>query len=185
MTTQHPAFDLNVPPSGGSRRPFFPSRAAIWAWVPALLLVSLLGAQLAVLSSVLDDPTFASEPDYYRKALDWDTRQARARESQALGWIARAWADGATAATRTVSVSITDAHGAALSGAAVRATTFPNTRAGQARELSFFEVSPGVYRAELGAARPGIWELRCSATRGQARFESTLRFELEATGVEP
>jgi nitrogen fixation protein FixH len=184
MTPQHPLLDLHAPPSGGSRRPFLSSRAAIWPWVPALLLVSLLGTQLAVLSSVLDDPGFASEPDYYRKALHWDTQQARARESQALGWVARASVVGATPAARAVSVSITDASGAAVSGAAVRATAFPNTRAGQARELSFREVSPGMYRAELGAARPGIWELRCSATRGQARFESTLRFELEASGGE-
>jgi nitrogen fixation protein FixH len=147
------------------------------------LLVSLLGTQLAVLSSVLDDPTFSTEPDYYRKALDWDTQQALARDSQALGWTARASSDAAPGAARAVSVSITDGQGAAVSGAALRALAFPNVRAGQARQLTFREASPGVYRAELGAARPGIWELRCSGTRGQQRFESTLRFELAAPGV--
>jgi nitrogen fixation protein FixH len=185
MTTQHPALNLHAAPTSGSRRSFPRFRAGIWPWVPALLLVSLLGTQLAVLSSALDDPAFATEPDYYRKALDWDMQQSRARASQALGWVARARADGATLAAQTVSVSITDAQGAAVSGAALRATAFPNTRAGQARELSFREVSPGLYRAELGATRPGIWELRCSAARGPARFESTLRFELGAAGAQP
>jgi nitrogen fixation protein FixH len=187
MTTQHPALDLHASPPAASRRPLR-LRAGIWPWVPALLLVSLLGTQLAVLSSALDDPAFATEPDYYRKALDWDTQQARARASQALGWTASASADGATHAlhaARTVSVSIADAHGAPVSGAAVRATAFPNARAARARQLTFREISAGVYRAELGVARPGVWELRCSATRGQERFESTLRFELDAAGVEP
>jgi nitrogen fixation protein FixH len=185
MTTQHPDIDLDAPAPGASRGPFLRFRARIWPWVPALLLVSLLGTQLTVLSSALDDPAFATEPDYYRKALDWDRRQARARDSQALGWTARASADGATHATPAVSLSIVDARGAAVSGAVVQATAFPNARAGHARELTFREASPGVYRAELGAARPGVWELRCSATRGQERFESTLRFELEAAGAEP
>jgi nitrogen fixation protein FixH len=185
MTTQHPDIVLDAPALGASRGLFLRFRARIWPWVPALLLVSLLGTQLAVLSSALDDPAFATEPDYYRKALDWDTQQARARDSQALGWTARASADGTTHATRAVSVSLTDAHGAAVSGAAVQAAAFPNARAAQARALTFREASPGVYRAELGAARPGVWELRCSAMRGQERFESTLRFELDAAGGEP
>lgn len=183
MTTQHPALDLVAPPRRAAMLPFFRSRASIWPWVPALLLVSLLGTQLAVLSSALDDPAFATEPDYYRKALDWDTQQALARGSRALGWTARASA-GATHGTAAVTLALGDASGAALGGAAVRALAFPNARAGQARELAFREVSPGSYRAELGSARPGIWELRCSATRGQERFETTLRFELEAAGAE-
>jgi nitrogen fixation protein FixH len=153
--------------------------------VPALLLVSLLGTQLVVLSSALDDPAFATEPDYYRKALDWDAQQMRARQSQALGWTARASTDGATPAAGAVSLSIADALGAPVNGAVVHATAFPNARAGQAQRLAFREASPGLYRAELDGARPGIWELRCRATRGQQRFESTLRFEIEAAGVAP
>jgi nitrogen fixation protein FixH len=143
--------------------------------------VSLLGTQLAVLSSALDDPTFSTEPDYYRKALDWDARQARLRASLALGWTARASTDGGGA----VVVSITDGAGQPVSGAALRAEAFPNARAGQPRELMFREGASGVYRAELGAARPGIWELRCSAVRGQQRFESTLRIEIQPGGVDP
>ena len=185
MTTQHPA--LGVPdasPPRDSRRPSFRLPARVWPWVPALLLVSLLGTQLAVLSSALDDPSFASEPDYYRKALDWDTRQARARQSQALGWTVRAAVDGRMSATRVVSLSLADARGVTIDGAALSAIAFPIARAGQARELAFREVAPGLYRAELGVARLGIWELRCSATRGHEHFESTLRFEIEA-GVGP
>jgi len=181
MTTQNPALDLHPASTPEAPRSRPRSRASAWPWVPALLLGSLLGTQLAVLSSALDDPAFSTEPDYYRKALDWDAQQARARESQALGWTARASTDAANAAATTVSVSITDAEGAPVSGARVGAMAFPNVRATEARELTFRELSPGLYRAELGAARAGLWELRCSASRGQQRFESTLRFEIDTS----
>ncbi|HTV17066.1 MAG TPA: FixH family protein [Polyangiaceae bacterium] len=183
MITQHPSADGHTPPPTGTLPPPAPLPARLWPWVPALLLVSLIGIQLTVLSSVLDDPTFSTEPDYYRKALDWDARQARMRQSQALGWTARAALDETAPPARAVSVSITDALGDPVSGAVVRATAFPNARAGQTRELSFREAAPGVYRAELGPARPGVWELRCSAERGAQRFESTLRLELVAGAV--
>lgn len=179
MTTPHPALDHGDLLPAGSPRPSVRPRAGIWPWVPALLLGSLLGTQLGVLSSTLEDPSVSTEPDYYRKALDWDARQARLRQSQALGWAARASDGGASPGGREVQVSIVDAHGAPVSGATVRALAFPNARAGQPLELSLRESSPGVYSADLGVARPGIWELRCSATRGQQQFESTLRFELE------
>ena len=101
----------------------------------------------------------------------------------ALGWTARA--DGASGATPAVTLTVRDAQGAPVSGAAVRAQAFSNVRAGQARDLTFREIEPGVYRAELGPARPGLWELRMSATRGQQQFESALRFELERSPVGP
>ena len=164
----------------GAARP----RASVWPWVPALLLVSLLGTQLLVLSSVLDDPTFATEPDYYRRALDWDSQRALARESQALGWRATV-SSGAGSPANELTVSLLDGRGNPVAAASVRALAFPNARAGQARELTFDERSPGVYRALLGTARPGLWELRLSARRAQQRFESTLRFELAAAQETP
>lgn len=187
MTSQPPTLAARALPDGVPPRRAARSRAALWPWVPALLLVSLLGTQLAVLSATLDDPAFATEPDYYRKALDWDSLQARARQSQALGWAARATAVPGERASGAVSISlaIDDGHGLPVSGAAVRAQAFPNVRARQVRELGFREASPGVYVAELGAARPGIWELRASAARGEQQFETTLRLELGAPGVEP
>ena len=187
MTTRHSvlALPLTPIPPEAPRRLFSRLRTSVWPWVPALLLLSLLGTQLAVLSSALDDPAFATEPDYYRKALDWDTQQQRARASRALGWTARATADGTAPSERVLTVSIADAGGQPVSGAVLHAVAFPNARAGQARELSFRATAPGVYRTELGAARPGVWELRCNAVRGQERFEPTLRFELDAPGIAP
>ena len=62
------------------------SGGRVWAWVPALLLGGLLGTQLTVLHYVLEDPSFALESDYYRKAVSWDAQRELERASAALGW---------------------------------------------------------------------------------------------------
>jgi nitrogen fixation protein FixH len=142
------------------------------------LLASLIGTQMTVLASALDDPTFSTEDDYYRKAIDWDARMARQRRSQALGWTARAHVDALAAGDRGVSIELRDARGVHVSGAQARAVAFPNARASRPLELALDERSPGSYHGQLGAARAGLWELRLTATRGPDAYETTLRFEL-------
>jgi nitrogen fixation protein FixH len=164
----------------GVARPRRLRAARLWPWVPALLLASLIGTQITVLASALDDPTFSTEDDYYRKAVDWDAHMARQRQSQALGWTAQTRIDAFGAGDRAVSIELRDARGAVVSGARARAVAFANTRASRPLELALEEQSPGVYHAMLGAARTGLWELRLSATRGVDAYETTLRFELVA-----
>ena len=63
---------LAAPPSSSS-----PSRRrAAWRW-PAILL-ALLGGHAAICVAMIvvatNDPSFAVEPEYYTRALDWDDR---------------------------------------------------------------------------------------------------------------
>jgi nitrogen fixation protein FixH len=178
MTTPHPV----PPPSGVPPRPLgaFIVSGRIWAWVPGLLLAGLLGTQLFVLRSALDDPTFATEDDYYRKAVDWDAHMARERQSVALGWLATAQVTAAPGARRALAVRLRDARGGAISSAQVHAVAFHNARAAHPIALELGESAPGEYGADLGVARPGLWELRLSASRGGDSFETTLRFEVPA-----
>ncbi len=177
----HPStLDLAVPgdrvENRSRRRRFAGGR--LWPWVPALLLGSLIGAQMTVLAFVLDDPTFATEKDYYRKAVDWDARMLRERQSQALGWTARL--SVGSGPERPVSLRLWDAQGNAVSNARVNGIALHNARAGHPLVIALEEVSPGLYQVELGAVRPGIWELRLHATRDRDSYESTQRFELSS-----
>lgn len=175
----HPStLDLGASPGRAVARPPFARFAAgrLWAWIPALLLGSLLGAQMTVLAFVLDDPTFATEEDYYRKAVDWDARMARERQSQALGWVARLSVESTR--QHPVSLQLQDARGHAVSNARVNGVAFHNARAGHPIVVALDEVSPGLYQVKLGTVRPGIWELRLHATRDRYRYETTHRFEL-------
>jgi nitrogen fixation protein FixH len=147
------------------------------------LLGSLLGAQMTVLAFVLDDPTFATEEDYYRKAVDWDARRLREQQSDALGWTARL--EAASTLGHRVSVQLRDAQGLAVSHALVTGVAFHNARAAHRLELTLDEVSPGLYQAELGAVRPGLWELRLRANRSGDSYETALRFDVSSAGGSP
>jgi nitrogen fixation protein FixH len=186
MTTHASNPVLSIPriqPSAVAR-PRRLATARFWPWVPAFLLVSLIGTQLGVLSLVLDDPTFATEDDYYRKAVEWDARMARERQSRALGWTARASVASLAGGDATLSLELQSTRGP-VSGAEVHGAAFPNARAGGPSELSFEESAPGVYRAKLSAPRAGQWELRLLARQGTDAYETTLRFEVVREKVTP
>ena len=152
-----------------------------WAWAPAALLFTLIGTQVGVLAVVLDDPTFSTEPDYYRKAVDWDAHMARVRQSQALGWSTRARlehaAPGASRAPSLI-VAISDRDGEPVSGARLQALAIFNSSAARPLLLTPTEAAPGEYRAELGVFHAGTWELRLQAQRAGEHYEARLRLEL-------
>lgn len=150
----------------------------IWAWVPVLLLGGLLGTQLTVLHYVLDDPSFALESDYYRKAVSWDAQREAERASAALGWSARLEATPGAQSTQ-LRVQLRDASGGALAGASVRVQAFANARAARQFELELRELAPGSYSGELPSAADGLWEFRVRATRGAARFAQIVRLSVE------
>jgi nitrogen fixation protein FixH len=156
----------------------------VWAWVPALLLVSLVGTQLIVLAGVLEDPSFAIEKDYYQQAVDWDAHQARQRRSRTLGWQATAVAGPlATSGLTRLSVQLRDAAGEALVGAQLSMLAFANTRSAQGVREVLRETTPGLYEASLGRARSGLWEVRLNAVRGSDVYEQVLRLDLGAGGA--
>lgn len=149
----------------------------IWAWVPVLLLGGLLGTQLTVLHYVLEDPSFALETDYYRKAVSWDAQRELERQSAALGWQAQLQASPKGPGTQ-LRLQLKDAEGAALTGASARVQAFANARAARQFEVRFVEIAPGTYEAELPSAASGLWEFRLQATRGTAHFASTVRLDV-------
>jgi len=157
--------------------PANPRRGAVWAWVPALLLGSML-LGLGVLAYIaIDDPHFALEPNYYDKAVHWDRTQREAREGAALGLevaltkpLALA-VDGAL----EVEVRITERERALLGPAVVELEAFPNAYASRVERVTLSETSPGVYRARLRGQSRGLWELRFTVAKGRLRFHQSIR----------
>lgn len=156
-----------------------PPSARLWPWVPALLLGGLLGTQLIVLVPALDDPGFAIEPDYYRKATAWDAEQASLRQSRELGWHSELDVTlGAPGRGQTITLKLYDRAGEPLRGAQVSLRAFHNARAGRVFDVALTEVASGVYAGKSDGARPGLWELRVQAQRGADVYRETLRREL-------
>jgi nitrogen fixation protein FixH len=148
-------------------------------WVPVGLLAATLAGLGTMASIAARDPGFALETNYYDRAVHWDREQAQWAENARLGFHVEAGFERAPHGNEVVA-RVTDRSGAPLRGAAVRAEAFANARAGERRSLELREQPDGSYRAPLGKARPGLWELRLSVERTGARFTHTARADLPA-----
>lgn len=152
-----------------------PRRVHLWMLVaPALLLLQAGISTLTVYLSV-SDPSFASEPDYYRKAVEWDTLAAQQRTQAQLGW--RIDLDVATvehtAGERWVRVLLYDWGGAPISDAHVTAEAFHHARAADRRQLEFTTGEPGQYAVLMAVERLGLWEFRVRVIVGEQVLTTT------------
>jgi nitrogen fixation protein FixH len=157
-----------------------PSSGKFWAWVPALLLGSMLAGLGTMAYLAIDDPSFALEPNYYDKAVHWDRSQTEERKSQALGLrlsLARPLSISIRGEIELV-VGIRDRQDLPLRGATVKLEAFPNAFATRAQQVVFHEEAPGVYRAKLAHGVRGLWELRFHVPQGSSHFRQVLRVDV-------
>lgn len=90
--------------------------------------------------------------DAYQQGVRYNEVIAAAEAQAALGWQINARVDGSALA-----LSLAEAGGAPLTGAALKARLIRPVVAGQDRRLGFAEHGPGVYTAPLGVIAPGKW----------------------------
>ncbi len=148
-------------------------------WWP-LALAGVLGvtvvANVFILYAANDRNAAVVEPDYYRKAVAWDSTAARNEESAELGWHVDAAIDPIDP-TRAgvVRVRVTDAGGAPLAGARVGCTAIHNLDAAHRPEAETVLDGNGAGAIRLPLHRAGLWELRFSVLNGTERFVVSLR----------
>jgi hypothetical protein len=115
------------------------------------------------------------EPDYYRRALRWDSTAAVAGRSAKLAWSAAAGIGALDPDGRArVTVRLRDHEGQAITDAVVRLTAIHNRDAARRLEAGLTG-SGDVYVATLPLGMAGLWELRLEARRGDDLFVTTLR----------
>jgi len=154
-----------------------------WYWPVAIvaLLVGGAAANIAFMIVANRDATFAVEPDYYRKAVDWDRTMAQEARNVELGWQVSARLEPVDGGRARLVARVADRDGHPVSDAAVVVEAFPSARA---RDIASFTLAPagpdGTYAVMLTRARPGLWELRLRATRGEQVFTRTLSQDLAA-----
>lgn len=159
-------------PDGGSGRH--------WPWILAALMTVVIGANLALLYVATSDPSFAVEPNYYAKALLWDEKREQDRRNLELGWaltVQVAAGRGVDGQPQVVA-RLVDGSGAPIRDAAVRVDAFHNARASRIVSALFEGGGDGSYSAALPMRRPGLWEFRFEARRGEERFTETRTLEL-------
>ena len=147
-----------------------------WPIGVAVILGATVAANIVVMRIANDDPSFAVEPDYYRKAVHFDSTMAQQRENISLGWGIQTQIDSIGDGTHTrLTVQLRDASSYPLPGARVAVMARHNARANDTLTAVLTEAAPGMYSAELPIARAGEWEVRVDAAHGSQRFSASSR----------
>jgi nitrogen fixation protein FixH len=154
-------------------------RGAWWPIGITTVLGTTVAANLWVMRIASDDPSFAIEPDYYRKAVTWDSTLAQERQDSILGWrlTPELRVVAATGKAR-LSAILTDSTGAPISGAVVKVSALPVARANEVHEVTLSAARAGEYAAQLDSRREGRWELRFDVRAGSTRFTEVARVDL-------
>lgn len=151
-----------------------------WPW-PLLVIAALsftVGVNLVMLRAAGGDPNGAVvEPDYYRKAVEWDSTMARRAASQSLGWTASVSLGDEGEGLREVTVMLSDSLGSGVEDAHVEAVLIHNLEASQPVALTLEPREGGEYVGSAAAPRGGRWEVRVEAVRGGESFLATLHAE--------
>lgn len=145
-------------------------------WFPFMLLGLLLvsvGANVYLIIRATNDPSFAVEPEYYEKAVEWDRIQAERAASDRLGW-----AMDVDAGRDALRIELRDALGRPVEGAEVEVIAFHNARAADRIRAHLLPRGRGVYELERAFGRPGIWEYRFAATLEDKKFLHVTQEEL-------
>ncbi|MEP6834903.1 MAG: FixH family protein [Gemmatimonas sp.] len=161
----------------------------LWiAGICSILGVTVVG-NIVVMAIANDDPSFAIETDYYKKAVDFDSTLRLERGSVALGWTAAATVvQDSTAPIAQLVVSISGKDQRPVVGLLVDVDALFNARANDVVHARLTEQTPGVYTAPLAVAHSGQWEVRIKATRpdtGRAltTFVSSARIDVSVALV--
>ena len=154
-------------------------RGTMWPIGITVVLATTVAANIWVARIASADPSFAIEPDYYKKAITWDSTLAQGRQNTALGWRLTAQVDRVVAGTTTrLSARLVDATGALIDGATVRVSAFPVARAGEVQHATLGLTRAGVYDVPLAIERRGQWEMRFDVRVGPARFTDVARVDV-------
>lgn len=152
--------------------------ARFWpAAVIGMLTLNVAGT-LVFMWAANDDEANAVEPDYYRKAVAWDSTAAARRRAVDLGWALEATigpigSDGAA----DLSVTLRDRAGAAIEGATLAVVAIHNAHARHPLAAAVPAASPGRFESRLPLRWAGRWELRFEITRDGVRVPMSVRTE--------
>ncbi len=150
--------------------------------MPVGLLAALTLGELYMVYTAVDDPGFAVEKDYYKKAVHWDSHMEQAAENKRLGWKLALETRPTHGGHVELVVRIKDQQGRPVRGANVRVETFFNARAGQILTADLRDAGDGSYQSALPLGHKGLWEFRFTAVQGGARFTDVVRRDVALGG---
>ncbi|MEM9589508.1 MAG: FixH family protein [Planctomycetota bacterium] len=170
MTSGNATGDRN---QSGSQAAQSGSKAAyIWPGVVVALLGGHVVVCLVAVALATGDPSAAVEPDYYQRAVNWDSIQRAKRESAALGWTTTVEVSDTRdpLGKRMVTLKIVDREGQPVAGFNCELMLYHRARANNRETLMLTENEPGCYSSSATIRREGFWEYRLAATSGMQNY---------------
>jgi nitrogen fixation protein FixH len=152
-------------------------RGAWWPIGVATILAATVGGNVWLAVVANSDPSFSIEPNYYEKAIAWDSTMAQARENQRLGWRLEPRLAAVTPQGESrLDVVLVDSAGAPIRDATVNVAAFFNARASHVLQATLRHEAAD-YSVQLPITYAGEWELRFDVRRGREHFTNTSRIE--------
>jgi len=142
--------------------------------ITAVLAATVL-ANIAVFLLAARNGGAEAVPDYYRRAVAWDSGVADAARSRALRWTFEARLSAPDQDSGMLELSLRDSADAPVTGARVRVEGFPVARADHRLDATLAEVGGGRYAVRLPVRRVEWHELDIKVRRGPDRFIQPLR----------
>jgi nitrogen fixation protein FixH len=145
------------------------------------LIVALLGGQIISLAGMVyvatGDPSFAVEPDYYQKGLNWDTTAKQLAQNRRLGWTVKIHIprQSTYSGERALRFTLLDQQDRPVEGAAVDVVAFPHARGEHRHSAALMEVEDGVYEGAIPFRRTGLWEFRFAVRKAEDTFTHVVR----------
>lgn len=147
----------------------------LWPLALAAVLGLTVIANGLLLWTASGEQSLAYEPDFYRKALDWDSTMAQGVRNTDLGWRVGGTIELSGTHDGRIVLQLSDREGRPVDGARLTVDAIPIAHAELDRQVSLEPAAPGSYAGRLPLAYLGLYELRLTALRDSARFTATLR----------
>lgn len=156
----------------------------IWPTIIVAALVVDVAVGLVMVRVAADDPHAAIEPNYYQKAVAWDSTIAQSHRNTALGWTLESSLGAITPGHEApLTLRLRDGNGAEVTGATLQVEAMQVAHADEVIHATMTASGDSDYVTDLPMTRSGLWELRIVATRGSDRFTADLRLDASTTGV--
>ena len=156
--------------------PAAPRRTYLWPTIIIGLLATHATLMIITVFVASSDRSFAVEPDYYQKAVNWDDISRQRVANDELGWSLQ-WDMSSTKSTVAgangeLKCRLVNRLGVALDGAKVAVELFPHAKAENHQQVALERVGDGWYTGRANFSVPGLWELRAVVQRGPDSFTS-------------
>ncbi len=145
---------------------------ALWPIAIVTVLVITVAANVVLIVAASNPNGAVVEPDYYRKAVAFDSTMAERAADARLGWRIESRIGVPSASGARLEAQLLDAAGAPLEGARVRVVAVHNLDAGHPIEGVLVAAGEGRYAATLPLVYGGRWELRFEVERSAQRFHA-------------